>query len=307
MLEKLPVKNADHKNQVVAAYHELLNKLKDTKKNAKSEDTVFEKEQERFVEIVTNETPEESVNHFENLKHSLIEGVAKIQESFLAEQKKLNKLVQTIENKHKEIAHLHDIEINIDTLSALLLAQKEKTASFEKEIQQRKQAFDYEMEQKRKEWQQEEQKYLYQRDLGREKDRNQYEIAKRNLAQELSSMRFEFQKEVKEREARIASGEQALDELEQLQAKVAQFPEEIQKAMHKAEEATTKQLSLKFDYETQLLQKEIELQQQTIAKLETKIALLETNIAHFESLKNSFNRISFNSMGDANGESDGLM
>src|SRR5207248_3709589 len=138
----------------------------------------------------------------------------------------------------------------------------------EKDMQERMQHFEQETLQKHREWQQEEQKYIYQRDVSREKERNQYEIAKRNLDQELMSKRLEFHNEIKDREARIVAGEPELDQLQFLQEKVAQFPSDLQKAVKKAEETITQQLTSKFEYESQLQQKEIQLHEQTIATLE---------------------------------------
>jgi hypothetical protein len=296
MIEELRVKDKDYDNktEVIVAYHELLHKLKETKKSPQQEDPIKE-EKKRTVERIAKETPTESANHFENLKRSLNSSIDDVKERYLAEQKTLILLVQGIELKTNELAELHDIKVNIDTLSALLLAQKEKSTAFEKEMNEARQHFEQEMVEKHREWQQEEQKYVYQRDLAREKDRNRYEMAKHSLEQELTSMRFKAQKEFDEREARIVANEQDLQRLEQYKEKIAQMPEELRKAVQKAEETLTKQLTTKFDYEAQLLQKEIKLNEQTVATLEAKISMLETNISHFESLKNSFNRLLFNS------------
>lgn len=50
----------------------------------------------------------------------------------LAENQKLTNLQQAITICNKEIEELHDIKVNINSLAALLLAQKEKSANFEK-------------------------------------------------------------------------------------------------------------------------------------------------------------------------------
>lgn len=293
MNEELPSKDYDNKNEVVAAYNELLHKLKETKKTPEIEVSPFTEEEQQFVEEIAKIEPNDCAKNFDKLKFSINEALEDLREDFLSAQKKMTTLTRAIEIKTKELADIHSIEVNVASLSALLLAQKEKSAEFEQEMQMRKHHFEQEMMQKRREWQQEEQKYIYQRDFAREKDRSQYEIAKRTLEQELLTKRLEFQNEVKDRETRIAKTEHELNQLRQLQDQVAQFPTELQLAVKKTEENITQQLTLKFDYEAQLLQKEIKLYEQTISTLETKIAMLEANLAHFESLKNSFNRISF--------------
>ena len=93
--------------------------------------------------------------------------------------------------------------------------------------------------------------------------------------------------EIEERKAQLVAHE-ALSE------KVALFPEELRVTVQKAKEVTSKQLSIQFEYEHQLAQKELQLQVQKVATMEARIAMLERDIAHFEQLKNSFNHLLFN-------------
>jgi hypothetical protein len=86
--------------------------------------------------------------------------------------------------------------------------------------------------------------------------------------------------------------------MEDLQKKVEQFPEELRIAVQKARETTTKQLTIQFEYENQLAQKEIQLSLQKISALEARCAMLEKDIAHFQQLKNSFNHLLFNNKED---------
>lgn len=283
------------KTEVVAAYHELLHKLKQNKKPAvhlagvddvEDEYVDTETRVEKFAEEVSREKPNDYSRAIDNLKHGVIDAIDEVREKFINEQKKLTALMEAIEQKNRKIAEIHDIEVNIDTLAALLLAQKEKSREFEDEMHDRRQAFEHEMSNKRKELQQEEQKYIYQRDLAREKDRNRYELAKRDLDQELVELRAKAHKELEEREHRVGTAE-ALHE------KIAQFPEELRIAAQKAKDATTKQLTIQFEYENQLAQKELQIREQKIATLEAKIATLESSITHFESLKASFNHLLF--------------
>ena len=47
---------------------------------------------------------------------------------------------------------MYDIKVNVDSLAALLLAQKEKAANFDKNIKERSAAFEQEMQDKRSAW-----------------------------------------------------------------------------------------------------------------------------------------------------------
>lgn len=294
MIEELRVQDIDTKNEVVAVYQELLHKLKDSKKSAIPEDPIVE-EKKRTVDKIAKTKPEDYEKQFENLKRTLTDGLDQIKEKYMIEQKKLAEIVVHIEAKTREINDLHSIEVNADTLTALLYAQKNKTAAFEKEMKDWRQSFEQEVQQKRREWQQEEQKYIYQRDIAKEKDRAYAETAKRTLEQELAIMREQYNQEVEMRETRIIKGEHELRQHEELKEKLAAFPGQLRDAVQKAEEAVTRQLTSKFDYEAQLYQKEIKILEQTVATLEGKVALLEGKLAHFETLKNSLNRLAFGS------------
>lgn len=295
MIEELRVPDLDTRNEVVAVYEELLTKLKDNKKSHPQEEVAHE-EKKRHIEKIAKTKPEECEKSFEQLRRHLNDALDQLKDKYLTEQKKLAEIVQHIELKTRELHDLHQIEVNVDSLTALLFAQKNKSAAFEKEMKEWRQNFEQEVTQKRREWQQEEQKYVYQRDISREKDRTYAETAKRNLEQELTAMREQYQKQIEDREARLVAGEHELKRFEELNEKIAQFPQQLREAVRQAEEAVTKQLTSKFDYEAQLYQKEVKIHEQTIETLETKITMLEGKLAHFESLKNSLNRLTFGSM-----------
>ena len=292
--------NADVKTEVVAAYHELLGKLKQNKKSQPHitvvEDGEFHEilseeqkleEEDRAVEAILRDTPNEFSKHILGMKHILSQALEDVSQRYNDEFKKLNAIKDAIDLKTHRIAELHNIEVNVDTLAALVAAHREKMRLFDQEVHERRQQFDLEMANKRRELQQEEQKYIYQRDLAREKDRNRYELSKRDLEQELVEIRQKAYKELEEREARVGTAEELND-------KIGQFPEELRLAVQKAKDANTKQLTIQFEYENQLAQKELQLHVQKIATLEAKISTLESSITHFEQLKNSFNHLLFN-------------
>lgn len=293
MSTTLQSKESETKNEVVAAYDELLRKLKDTNKGAtQAEEQVYEENEEIVVELTT-QTTNDWVKQFANLQSSLTSALDDVKAKFLDEQKRLVDIVDSIEFKKRELQQINDIEINLNTLTALVMAHREKSAEFEKEMAERQYNFEQEMQLKQREWQQEEQKYLYQRDLSREKDRNQYEVTKRNLEQELAGMRLDCLNELEGRRAKISHLEHEVNQLQQYKDKVASFPEEIRAAVQAAEANVSQQLAQQFDYEKQIMQRDLKIHEQTIISLESKIHLLETKISHFESLKHSLARLSF--------------
>jgi len=312
MIEELRIKEHDSKNEVVAAYQEILHKLKDTKKDAEGEKKVVE-EKNRVIEIMAKKPPEDYVKQFNQLKQTFSNAIDDLKEKYLVEQHKLAEVVEATEFKSRELDELHQIEVNTNSLAALLLAQKEKTAAFEKEMTDKRHQFEQQIAQQRREWQHEEQKYAYQRDLSRKNEaallqdeyhqlKQEMEIKRRQVEEEVAKEQRKFQTEMQERETRVLSGERELQRMDEYKEKIAHFPTQLQESVRKAEEALTRQLTSKFDYEAQLFKKEIKLLEQTIQTLESKIALLESKIVHFETLKSSLNRLSFNMSDTATAE-----
>ncbi len=310
MTVELRVKNHDSKTEVVAAYEEILQKLKDPKKETAIAEPIIDEERKRVIDIIAKKAPEDFAKQFDSLKQSILYAIDDLKDKFLQEQAKLTEVVDAIELKNRELDELHGIEANVNSLAALLSAQKEKTISFEKDMNEKRQQFGLHMEQQRRDWQQEEQKFIYQRDLFREKEAARYkteylaleqeiEARRHQFEQELAVQHRQFQNEMQDRETRVIVGERELQAMQELKDKVAQIPSLVQEAARKAEENITKQLTLKFDYEAQLLNKEIRLREQTIQTLEIKVELLQSKIVHFETLKNSLNRLAFN-MSDNN-------
>ena len=290
--EELTTENhGEVKTEVVAAYHELLHQLQQNKRpslhvagideivSGSGEDTSYRHheltaEDEQALQAAVKESPNEYVRYIDNLKFAMQNALDDVRDKFLSEQKKVTTIVNALEQKSKKIAEIHNIEVNIDTLGALIAANREKSRDFELEIQERRHELEEEIAQKRREAQHEEQKYIYQRDLAREKERNSYEMAKRDLDQELITIRDKAHKELDDREARLAP-------LEALQDQIAQFPAEISLAVQRAKETTAKQLTAQFEHENQLLQKEVQLHLQKIATLE----VIEARLAPFEALQ----------------------
>ena len=309
MTDDISSKNT--KNEILEAYHEALEQLKTAKKTSKQELKMVEDKKETVIKAVSNST-DDIVKNIATLKLALVRSLEDIEEQLLSSHKQLTTLHQAIEIQSKELADLHDIKINADSLAALLHAQKEKSATFEKDMKERGQTFEQEMIQKRAVWkkeqdeldlsrkeyeqqskktrQREEDEYIYQRDLSRQKERDQYTALKESLDKELTSRRTALEQEFAARETTIVAQELEFNSLKQ---KAEKFPEELQCAIQDTSNAVTERLTFKFDYETKLTQKEVEgerkLFQQMITALEAKVAQLESQSKHLSDKTNQAN------------------
>lgn len=277
--EAAAAKNTDVKNEVLTAYNEVLRKLKVTKKVTQLEERQ-EEEKKQIVEAAVKETPEVVFRNFSDIKFSINEAISQLEAKMQVESEKLAKLHQVIEIKTRDLAEVNDIKVNVDTLTALMMAQKEKSDEFERELKERKQALEYELLQKRREW----------------------DATRRDLEQEMESKRTVMEEEFKEREARILAREAEYQQLKdreaaivareqeyrELKEKVERFPQELQRALQKTEQTVTEHVTLKYEYEAKLAQKEMDAErkvyQQTIAMLEAKIGRISHELQNITNI-----------------------
>lgn len=288
------------KNEILDAYYEVLQELKETKKTSKQE-TKKEQEKQSVIKTESQNTADQIVTDLANVKLAITRSLEELEKQLLEKHKKLINLNQAIELQNKSLEELYEIKANTDTLAALLQAQKLKKENFEKEITEQQLKFEQEMIQKRAAWkreqeevttlwkeqeslqkkvrQREEEEYIYKRELDRQKERDQHSSQKQLLEKELVDRKALFTKEFAEREANIAAKEQ---ELQKFKAQVEEFPKKLQEVIAETEKTVADRLKFKYDYEIKFTQKEVEgdkkLHQQMIATLETKIAQQEQQI-----------------------------
>ena len=309
MAEEISVKNT--KNEILDAYHELLEHIKQTKKPNKQEEKAIS-DKKVIVEAAAIDSPDEIVKGLGNLKLVINKSLKDLEDQLLTENQKLITLQKAIAIQNQELEELYEIKVNANTLGALLLAQKEKSANFEKEIKERITIFEQEMLQKRANWKKEqeefelmnkeqenltkklrtreEEEYLYKRNLMRVKEQDQYLEQKQILEKELIEKRLFLEQEFTVREEKLSAVEQ---ELMILKEKVQNFPAEKQQAILDAENNITQKLNFKYEYETKLAQKEMEgernLYKQMLASLETEINNLETQSGQLTDRANQAN------------------
>lgn len=252
------------------------------------------------------------VKEISGLKVSLSTALDKLNESYITEFRKFEELQQAIQIEKRQLEDLYQLSASTDSLSAMLLAQKEKKEQFEQEMATRKteldkkiktekERFDTEMAEKRSQWKKEQElyaaqskealdekkksqlredeEYLYNLKITQKKETDQYEEKKQKLEKELSDKKAAFEKEFAERETKIQEAEA---ELKELRIKNAAFPDELEKAVNAASLAISEKLETQFGFEKELKKKETEgelkLKDQIIATLNAKIKDMETSI-----------------------------
>lgn len=294
------VSSKNTKNEILAAYQDLLEHVSDTKQETHQE---IEKlhEEERLVTKASSYTIDHIITNLAQVKLSISQNLDQLEQKLLAEHRQFLELQTAIKIEKENIEKIHQIKINVDSLAALLLAQKEYKRSFDLEIEQKRKDYDHEVAQKRNLWRKEQEdyeleqkevearlkkerireheEYKYTLELERRRDSDLYAAKKESLEKEITEKRVEFQKEFAQREELLSSQEQ---KIESLRARVAQFPEELELAIENKEKSVTEGLENKYRYQTDLATKEIEgekkLNQQIISSLREKIKEQEEQI-----------------------------
>lgn len=295
---ELSTKNT--KNEILAAYDELLQKIQESK-TEEPKKLQEKQKQETIVKHAEGLTYENIVKNLSNLKIELSASLDKLGEQLVTEFKKFEELQQAIQLEKQSLDELYQLSANADSLSVMLLAQKEKKAQFEEEIAAKRAKFEEEMMQTQLQWkklqeetltkqkeeaetikknkQREEEDYQYTLKLTRKKEADLYEEKKSKLEKELTEKKSFFEKEFADREAKINNAE---TELAELKAKSQTFPAEMEKAVAAAVKSITDKLQAEFRFEKELNAKQVEgemkLREQTIQTLQAKIGDMEASM-----------------------------
>lgn len=281
------------KSQILQAYDEALAKLKEQKHEDRKSEKKKEDDQ-KIVKQASENSLEKIVNSVGRTKIEIINALDEVGDNLSSEYKKLEEIKSAIEIEQKYLEDIYEIKVNADTLSAMILAQKEKEANFKAEIENKKASFEEEMFQKKLQWKQEqdnyenskkerdvllkkerqreEEEYAYNLQLKRKKDSDTYSEQKALLEKELVDKRSTVEKELTEREKTVALKEK---ELVELKTKVENFPKELENAVKETEKSVLEKIEFKFRHQSELSQKEIEgernLHKQLVQSLENKI------------------------------------
>jgi hypothetical protein len=299
------------KNEILAAYDELLKKVQE-KKTDEPKKVQEQQKQETVVKNAATLSNEGIVREISGLKVSLSSTLDKLNENYINEFRKFEELQQAIQIEKQQLEDLYQLSAGTDSLSAMLLAQKEKKGQFELEMATRKteleekmkgekERFDSEMTDKRSQWKKEqelsaaqfkenqeekkknqareEEEFQYNLKISRKKEADQYEEKKQKLEKELADKKAAFEKEFAERETKIKEAE---SELKELRVKNAAFPEELERAVNAAKLAVSEKLGTQYGFEKELNKKETEgelrLKDQIIETLKAKIKDMEISI-----------------------------
>jgi len=204
------------KTEIIEAYNEVLAKLKE-QKTLNQQAVKKEAEIKESLNEASASTIGDIVNHLAGLKVQIVKTIDDLEEKMIAEYRRFSGLQQAAVAQTKMLDELYGIQAEADSLTALVLAQKEKKAAFEAQMEQTKASFDEDMSEKRQYWkkeqeefdlakkerdaqlkkerQREEEEYTYNLQLARKKDADGYEARKAAQEKELSAKKTALEKE----------------------------------------------------------------------------------------------------------------
>lgn len=175
------------------------------------------------------------VKEINNLKLETGKLLGTLTDKLEAEVNQYGEMQEAIETKKQELQEIYEIEKESATLAALIEAQNQKRAEFEKEIAEKKETLLKEIETTRKQWNLEKEQHekefkerntaeIEQRKRGKEEyeynftrqkliAKDKFEDERTKLEKELSQMKEATEKELTEREKIIAGKEAEFIEL----------------------------------------------------------------------------------------------
>ena len=289
----MEVSEKNTKAEILKAYETLLGDVKKAKADVPKQ-VQEENQRKETLDKVANISGDGIVKSITSLKSDLSCSLDEILRSLTDEFKKLEEIRAAIALEKKSLEDLYSLSANTDSLAAMLLVQKEKKETFEKEMKEKEDAFDNEIAAKRTQWEiekakqkteekeytddlakrrkREEEEYTYNLKIQRQKDMDEYDSKKIQLEKELTDEKSRFDGEIASRELNLKNAEA---ELTELRKNNAEFPAKLEKALKDKEAEVSKQHQTKYGFDIQLTEKQneadIRLKDQIINSLQEKI------------------------------------
>jgi hypothetical protein len=299
----MEVSTKNTKTEILEAYEKLLKEVRQAKTNVPKQ-IQEEKLKQETVNKVADITQHSITEDINSLKSGLSKSLDDILSSLIREFQQLEDIRSAIKVEKQTLEDLYGLSVSTDSLAAMLLAQKEKKDSFEREMKEMKDVFASEINEKKAYWDieknkqkaaekdyldelnkkrnREDDEYQYKLKISRQKEQDDYDARKALLDKELTEKKNAFEREIALREATVKSAEAELDELRK---NSADFPERLDRALADLKHSVTENLQTRQDFDLQLIksqnQAEIRLKDQLIKSLQEKIQELQSQLKEY--------------------------
>lgn len=280
------------KAEILKAYESLLKNVQDEKANIPKQ-VQEEKMKKETLDQVSGISTNSIMKNITELKTSLNNSLDELHRNLVDEFKKLEEIRSAIIIEKQLLEDIYSLKANTDSLATMLLVQREKKESFEKEIAEKTAQWEQEkakqkLEEKEyndelaKRRKREEDEFQYALRIARQKEKDTYETSKNELEKELANKKASFELEVANREKELKVAEA---ELHELRKSNAEFPAKMEKAVAEKEAEVAKKFKTQYDFDFKLMEKqnetEIKLKDQLIASLQEKIQELQIQVKEY--------------------------
>ena len=308
--ERIPeIAMTNTKKEMMEAYDALVQKMREREQSTLKPEVQLEKKKEqKAIDTAESLSSEGVVKGVGALRMEFGKILTDLSDRLEQEITRFNEVRQAIAVKEREVQEIYEIEKSAHSFAALIEAQAQRRQQFDSEMTAKKQSLEQEIENTRKEWEEEKKRHqaaIKERDTEEEKNRarvkeeylyttkreqklTQIELAdaKTELERELHRRREEAEKDLTERERAVSQCEEELKELRQ---EAATYPKEMEKAVARARQETAEQcqqeakrgqeLSVKeFDGERNVLKTRIEALEKAVSDQTEQVRRLSQNL-----------------------------
>ena len=304
------------KTEMINAYNEVLELLKEKRAAELKPDRVIEEKKiQEVVEVADSLSTEGVAQEVSTLRLEIGRLLGDLSDRLEGQVAKYRQVKQAVEVRENELEEIYGIEKSALSLAALIEAQQQRRQQTETELTERKEELTLEIETLRANWKQEKETHeaeIKERDAGeqkrREREREEYTYSfqrEQQLAgerfedeqarqdRELVNRREQMEKELADRERTIVERE---NELSELRKQVSAFPKELETALSHAVTQATQRVEAEASSREELLRKEFDGERNVLVtrteSLEKTVAEQGEQIARLSrQVENAYNQV----------------
>ncbi len=287
MAQKQEITARSTKTDLFNAYQEMREKVEGAEKNQLPlpQQAEIKKEEENILEKTANLLPQNLDDDISALNKKMQGTLNGLRDKLVSESEKLTELRKAIEIETRRLEEVHNIKLANDALQTLIADYELKRKEMEKFRAETESSLNDEMEQKKRNWEREQEEYEYNLKLERKKEEDGYELEK-------NKKKAARQDEIDKKEAALSEKEEILngreEDIENMRIQIDEFPAKLAETIEKAKEEQRAILQKDFDVQKQLSEEKCNSAKNILeTKLENLQEIMKNQNIEIASLKKS--------------------
>lgn len=287
MVQKQEITARSAKTDLFKAYQEMREKVEGAEKNQLPlpQQAEIKKEEDYILEKTASLLPQNLDDDIFALNKKMKETLNGLRDKLVGESEKLSELRKAIEIETKRLEEVHNIKLANDALQTLIADYELKQKEMEKFRLETESSLNDEMEQKKRNWEREQEEYKYNLKLERKKEEDAYELEK-------TKKKSVWQNEIDKKEAVLSEKEEILngreEDMEHTRTQIDEFPVKLESAVEKAKKEQAEILQKDFDVQKQLSEEKWNSAKNILeAKLDNSQEILKNQNIEIASFKKS--------------------